>query len=81
MHPERDLLEETLAERLLALLRERGPASHVALSRAIGMDRLPVRSALERLQRRGLARRVGSIAKRRGWGTEIPETIWEATSA
>jgi predicted ArsR family transcriptional regulator len=69
------------AERLLETLRARGPISHVQLGRALGVDRLPVRVALERLQRRGLVRRVGEAHTRRGWGAGAPETVWEATRA
>ena len=76
-----DARTTALDDRVLATLREHGPASPLELGLALGLDRYPVREALERLRRRKLARPVGVTGAGRTWGITSPLRIWEATPA
>ncbi len=66
------------ATRVLDVLRERGPHTPSAIGQVLGLGRLGVRGILDRLRHHGLARVAGTADTPRGWGMEVPESIWEA---
>ena len=65
-------------QRVIRQLREQGPASAAELAGAIGLDRLAVRRALNRLRPRGLVRMAALRAARTGWGASGFAGVWEA---
>ncbi len=69
-----------LDDRVLHVLRARGPMSAADIGGALGLDRYPVRNALQRLRDRGLVRTAGAPSRAPHWGGG-PPSIWEAIPA
>jgi predicted ArsR family transcriptional regulator len=61
---------------LVGLLREHGTLTAVEAGAYAGLDRTIVRSALDRLRRRGVVEFRSTIARNRSWGDGGSAGIW-----
>ena len=69
-------------DRVLHVLRARGPMTPADIAKALSLDRFPVHNALHRLWKRGLVRVAGMVDERGPqWGGGGRPSIWEAVPA
>ena len=65
-----------LEDTLVGLLRERGALTAVEAGNHLGLDRSIVRSALDRLRRRGVVTFQPTVGRSRSWGDGGAAGIW-----
>ena len=65
---------------MLVALRAGGRQTAVEIGKALGLDRAPVTSALNRLRQKDLARIAGYAHHHRQWGEAGLPGVWEAVS-
>ena len=66
---------------MLAVLRGGGQMTAAAIGQALGLDRIPVSKALNRLRTRGLVRIAAYEHHARSWGNAGLPGVWEAVPA
>ena len=70
--------DPSIDDRVLHVLRTTGNMTTTDVARALNLDRVPVRAALLRLQRRAMIRRTANATTSRQWGDGGLQAIWQA---